>query len=105
MGRGLSHLQRRILLLTLREKFATCQEILSDLWGVQPGAVSDKAKYAAAHSALSRALTRLWWRGLIEYWQHKLSHYRTTLRVEESHITRDYAAVTWPPQFKMEPGH
>jgi hypothetical protein len=77
MGRGLSQLQKRILLLTLRKGFATCQEILLDLWGVQPGAVSDKGRYAAAHSALSRSLTRVWQRGLIEYWQNKLSHYRT----------------------------
>jgi len=80
MGRGLSDLQRQILCLALEEKFVTCQDLLS-LWGVQPGAVPDKGKYAAAHSALSRALTRLWWRGLIEYWQHKLTHYRTGVRL------------------------
>lgn len=83
MGRGLSQVQKRILLLTLREKFATCQEILSDLWGVQPGAVFDKGKYGAAHAALSRSLTRLWWRGLIEYWQNKLSHYRTAVTLTD----------------------
>jgi hypothetical protein len=76
MGRGLSFHQRRILSFVLREKFVTCQDLLT-LWGVQPGAVSNKGRYAAAHSALSRTLTRLWWRGLVEYWQHKLSHYRT----------------------------
>ena len=76
MGRGLSLVQKRILTFVLQEKFVTCQDLLN-LWGVQPGAVSDKGRYAAAHSALSRALTRLWWRGLIEYWQHKLSRYRT----------------------------
>lgn len=76
MGKGLSHLQRQILRLALREKFATCEELLT-LWGVQPGAGSDKGRYAAAHSALSRSLTRLYLRGLVEYWQHKLTHYRT----------------------------
>ncbi len=76
MGRGLSFVQKRILMLVLQEKFVTCQDLLS-LWGVQPGAVSDKGRYAAAHSALSRSLTRVWQRGLIEYWQNKLSHYRT----------------------------
>ncbi len=76
MGRGLSLVQKRILTFVLQEKFVTCQDLLS-LWGVQPGAVSDKGRYAAAHSALSRALTRLWWRGMVEYWQHKLTHYRT----------------------------
>ena len=78
MGRGLSTIQKRILTLVLQEKFVTCQDLLT-LWGVQPGAVVDKAKYAAAHSALSRSLTRLWWRGLIEYWQDKLNRYRTAI--------------------------
>jgi hypothetical protein len=82
MGRGLSHLQRQILRLVLKEKFVTCQELLT-LWGVQTGDVSDKGKYAAAHSSLSRALTRLWWRGLIEYWQYKLSHYRTGITLTD----------------------
>jgi hypothetical protein len=76
MGRGLSFVQKRILMLVLQEKFVTCQDLLS-LWGVQPGAVSYRGRYAAAHSALSRSLTRVWQRGLIEYWQNKLSHYRT----------------------------
>ena len=76
MGRGLSLVQKRILTVVLQGKFVTCQDLLT-IWGVHPGAVVDKGKYAAAHSALSRALTRLWWRGLIEYWQHKLTHYRT----------------------------
>jgi DNA-binding MarR family transcriptional regulator len=82
MGRGLSLVQKRILTLVLQEKFVLCQDLLS-LWGVQPGAVSDKARYAAAHSALSRALTRLWWRDLIEYWQNKLTHYRTAVTLTD----------------------
>jgi hypothetical protein len=80
MGRGLSFVQKRILAFVLQEKFVTCQDLLS-LWGVQPGPVSDKGKYAAAHSALSRSLTRVWQRGLIEYWHNKLSHYRTGVRL------------------------
>lgn len=82
MGRGLSLVQKRILTFVLQEKFVLCQDLLS-LWGVQPGAVSDKGRYAAAHSALSRALTRLWWRGLIEYWQNKLTHYRTAVTLTD----------------------
>ena len=78
MGRGLSDLQRQILCLAFEEKFVTCQD-LSTIWGVQPGAVVDKGRYAAAHSALSRSLTRLFLRNLIEYWQHKLTHYRTSI--------------------------
>jgi hypothetical protein len=75
MGRGLSLVQKRILTFVLQEKFVTCQDLLT-MWGVQPGAVVDKGRYAAAHSALSRALTRLWGRGLITYWR-TLSQYRT----------------------------
>jgi DNA-binding MarR family transcriptional regulator len=82
MGRGLSHLQRQILRLVLKEKFVTCQNLLN-LWGVQTGDVSDKGKYAAAHSSLSRALTRLWWRGLVEYWQNKITRYRTAVTLTE----------------------
>lgn len=76
MGRGLSLIQKRILMFVLSEKYVTCQDLLT-LWGVQPGAVVDKAKYDSAHASLSRTLSRLYWRGLVEYWQHKLSHYRT----------------------------
>jgi len=82
MGRGLSLVQKRILTFVLQEKFVTCQDLLS-LWGVQTGAVVDKAKYASAHSGLSRSLSRLYWRGLIEYWQDKLSHYRTAITLTD----------------------
>jgi DNA-binding MarR family transcriptional regulator len=78
MGRGLSPVQRRILAFVGREKFVMCQDLLT-LWEVQPGAGDDKAKYAAAHAALSRALTRLFWRGLITYWVNKFSRYRTAV--------------------------
>lgn len=83
MGRGLSTIQKRILCFVGREKFVTCQELLT-LWGVQPGAVVDMAKYSAAHASLSRALTRLFWRGLIEYWQDKLSRYRTAISLTDA---------------------
>jgi hypothetical protein len=72
MGRGLSTIQKLILSFVWKEKFVTCQELLT-LWGVQPGAVVDKAKYGAAHASLSSALTRLFWRGLIKYWQVNLT--------------------------------
>jgi hypothetical protein len=100
MGRGLSLIQKRVLLACLRERFVLCQDLLT-MWGVQPGPVSDKGKYAAAHSALSRALTRLWWRGLIEYWQHKLTHYRTgvTLTGEGEVLARSILAEGQGEQF------
>jgi len=82
MGRGLSLVQKRILTFVLQEKFVTCQDLLT-MWGVQPGAVVDKAKYASAHSGLSRSLSRLYWRGLIEYWQDKLSHYKTAITLTD----------------------
>ena len=82
MGRGLSLIQKRILTLVLQEKFVLCQDLIS-LWGVQPGPVVDKAKYASAHSGLSRSLSRLYWRGLIEYWQDKLSHYKTAITLTD----------------------
>jgi hypothetical protein len=78
MGRGLSLVQKRILTFVLQEKFVTCQDLLT-MWVVQPGDVVNRGTYAAAHSALSRSLSRLWWRGLIEYWQEKIGHYRTAI--------------------------
>ncbi len=82
MGRGLSFHQKKIMSFVLKERIALCEDLLS-LWGVQPGAVVDRGRYAAAHSALSRSLTRLFLRGLIEYWQHKLSHYRTAVTLTD----------------------
>jgi hypothetical protein len=84
MSRGVSRLQRQILHLALKEKFVTCQEILTELWGWQPQkqgskeSAIDKAKYASAHATLSRSLTRLWARGLITYWR-TLTHFRTAV--------------------------
>jgi hypothetical protein len=82
MGRGLSLLQRQILHFVFKEKFVTCQEILTELWGWRPQkrgsreSAIDKDQYASAHAVLSRSLTRLWSRDLIEYWR-TLSLYRT----------------------------
>ena len=36
----------------------------------------DKAQYNVRHASLSRSLTRLWGRGLIQYWK-TLNHYYT----------------------------
>lgn len=82
MGRGLSTIQKRILCFVRREKFVTCQELLT-MWGVQPGAVVDKGRYAAAHASLSRSLTRLFLRNLIEYWQDKFTHSRTAITLTD----------------------
>jgi len=84
MGQGLSFLQRQILCLALEKKFVTCGEILAELWGLQPQKRGSKeAAYATAHSTLSRTLTRLWARGLVEYWR-TLSHYRTGVTLTDA---------------------
>lgn len=82
MGRGLSTVQKQILAFVLREKFVTCQDLLS-LWGLQPGATVDKARYATDHSSLSRSLSRLWMRNLIIYWR-TLSCYRTAVTLTDA---------------------
>jgi DNA-binding MarR family transcriptional regulator len=76
MARGLSLVQKQILMVALRERFVLCRDLLR-LWGVQPGAAIEKRKYGAAHSSISRCLSRLWLRNLIELWQDKINHYRT----------------------------
>ncbi|MFI5329908.1 MAG: hypothetical protein ACHQ2F_02555 [Desulfobaccales bacterium] len=86
MGRGLSTIQKRILSFAWKEKFVTCQDLLS-LWGVWPGDVVDMGKYSAAHSALSRSLSRLWWRGLIEYWQNKFNRCQTAISLTSTGIS------------------
>ena len=88
MARGISRLQRQILRLALREKFVTCEEILTELWGWQPQkqgakkATIGKAQYCSAHSSLSRALTRLWMRNLVVYWR-TLTQYRTAITLTD----------------------
>jgi Mn-dependent DtxR family transcriptional regulator len=68
MSSRLSDLQKTILLLCLENRFLTCQDILHQVFGGR--------EYETAHASLSRCLTRLWGRGLIEYWK-TLTHYRT----------------------------
>lgn len=74
----ISDLQKEILRLALERKFVTSQELLAELWGCkgQEQATDDKAQYNVRHASLSRSLTRLWGRGLIQYWK-TLSHYYT----------------------------
>ena len=68
MGARLSDVQIQILLLCLESRFLTCQDILRQVFAGR--------EYETAHASLSRCLTRLWGRGLIEYWK-TLTHYRT----------------------------
>jgi len=73
-----SYIQKEILRLAFEKRFITCKEILAELWGCkgqEQGAIG-KAQYNSAHASLSRCLTRLWQRGLIEYWK-TLTCYRT----------------------------
>ena len=71
----ISDLQKEILRLALERKFVTSQELLAELWGCkdQEQVTDDKAQYNVRHASLSRSLTRLWGRGLIQYWK-TLSH-------------------------------
>lgn len=71
----ISGLQKEILCLALERKFITCDEILTELWGWQPGAWGSKratvgeAAYKSGHSSLSRCLTRLWSKNLVRIWK------------------------------------
>ena len=82
MSKEFSSLQKEILCLALAKKFITCGELLAELWGwkgQEQGTKKvgiGKAQYASAHAALSRSLTRLWRKDLIEIWK-TLTAYRT----------------------------
>jgi hypothetical protein len=75
MGRGISDLQRWILLLCLENGFVSTKEILSAWrdwepaqWGTKKIAIG-KSEYNAAHASLSRSLDRLWRRDLVIIWK------------------------------------
>jgi hypothetical protein len=75
MSRGLSHLQKGILLLCLENGFLSTQEILSAWlswtpakWGSKVATVG-KSEYNAGHASLSRTIGRLWRRGLVVIWK------------------------------------
>jgi len=74
MSRGISDLQKRILVLCFKSRFLTCQDILHQVFA--------GCEYETAHASLSRCLTRLWVRGLIEYWK-TLTRYRTGLTLTD----------------------
>lgn len=71
MTKRLSILQQNILGLCLAKTFVTSQELLSELWDLQGPGVNafQKSQYASAHSSLSRTLTKLWIKNLIEQWK------------------------------------
>jgi hypothetical protein len=75
MTHRLSILQQNILALCFEQKFMSCKELLSELWGLplqEQGtqkATIDRGIYASAHASLSRSLTRLWSKNLIVYWK------------------------------------
>jgi hypothetical protein len=68
MTHQLSNLQQSILALCLDQKFMSCNELLLELWDLQPQEPWSK-KYASAHASLSRSLTRLYMKNLIVYWK------------------------------------
>ena len=76
MGRGISDLQRCILVLCKENKFLSTQEILSAWrdwepaqWGSKKSVVGE-SEYNAAHASLSRTISRLWQRGLVMIWKN-----------------------------------
>lgn len=75
--RGLSSLQKGILdcLKNGRGKtLITVADLLGKLWEV-----TDWASYNQAHASLSRSLTRLEQRGLVEIWKNRGSRTGVTL--------------------------
>lgn len=73
MSRGISDLQKGILLLGLQKGFLLTQDILCWWWGWEPAEWGAKNagshQYNAAHASLSRSLDRLWRRGLVTIWK------------------------------------
>ena len=75
MSRGISDLQREILLLCLEKGFLLTQDILCSWWGWEPAewgskkATIGESEYNAAHASLSGSLTRLWAKGIITIWK------------------------------------
>ena len=75
MGRGISDLQRDILLLLIKNKFLSFQELLCLVrrweiaeWGSKKAAIGE-SQYNAAYASISRTLDRLWRRGLVTIWK------------------------------------
>jgi hypothetical protein len=65
MARGISDLQKTILLFVMaRGGFVSSQEIISYMWG--PSLTPKEPEYGSAHSSLSRSLSRLFARRLVD---------------------------------------
>jgi DNA-binding MarR family transcriptional regulator len=75
MSKRISDLQKEILLLCLEKGFLSCQDILRQVFGGR--------EYNVAHASLSRSLTRLWLRGLVEYWKN-LTRHRTAITLTDA---------------------
>jgi len=75
MSRGISDLQKGILLLCQEKGFLLTQDILGWWWGWEPmewgskKATVGESEYRAAYASLSRTLDRLWRRGLVKIWK------------------------------------
>jgi len=76
MSRGLSALQREILLFCLEKGFVSSQEILFAWREWKPAERGSKmatvgaGEYNAGHASLSRTISRLWRRGLVVIWKN-----------------------------------
>ncbi len=70
MARGLSSLQREILCLASEKRFVTYKEMIEEFWGLQDRDGRSKERtYDAAHASLSRSVSRLWARNLVDVWK------------------------------------
>jgi hypothetical protein len=68
MSRELSNLQKVILRLAMeRGGFVSSRAILSFVWG--PSLTPEEAGYGSGHASLSRSLSRLFARGLIDIYK------------------------------------
>jgi hypothetical protein len=65
MARGISELQKIILIFVMaRGGFVSSQEIISHVWGLSLS--PEEAGYDSAHASLSRSLSRLFARRLVD---------------------------------------
>jgi len=76
MSKGISELQKWILLVCLENRFASTKELLCAWFDCEPADWWSKkasigwAEYNKAHASLSRSISRLWQRGLVIIWKN-----------------------------------
>ena len=97
----ISDLQREILISCLERNFLSVQDILAQIWGWEPAewgakkATIGKSEYNTAHASLSRAISRLWQRGLVVIWKN-LTNSATGISLTDAgtELARTFTAKT-----------